>query len=250
MKIIKLIILASLVFSLDALALREPKPTMTDNRLRVVVYNPDDVIKFTGFYGYQASIEFEESETIESISLGDSVAWQIVPSGKRLFLKPVEPEATTNMTLITNKRVYHFELHAKDAVDINDPEMVFNVKFVYPETGFAGVATASGSKSTAGMPDLTHPEKYNFNYTLSGSHFISPIKVFDDGEFTYFEFKDKNAEVPAIFLVDSQSKESVVNFRVAGKYIVVERVAERFTLRNGSDIVCIFNEQKKKNSKK
>ena len=146
------------------------------------------------------------------------------------------------MTLITNKRVYHFELHGKEATDINDPEMVFNVKFVYPEEGTAGIGAGIGGNGGIALPDLSNPEKYNFNYTMSGPDAMAPVKVFDDGEFTYMEFRDKNAEVPAIFLVDSQAKESVVNFRVAGKYIVIERVASRFTLRNGPDIVCIFNE--------
>ena len=38
----------------------------------------------------------------------------------------------------------------------------------------------------------TISDKYNFNYTISGDDSIAPIKVFDDGVFTYFEFKDKN----------------------------------------------------------
>ena len=228
--------------SQSSLALREPKPLLVDPRLRVIAYNPEDVFKFTGFYGYQASMEFEESESIESISMGDSVAWQVVPSGRRLFLKPIEPDATTNMTLITNKRVYHFELHAEEAADITDPNMVFNVKFVYPDEGVSGSVKNFASNSS-GMPDLTKPEKYNFQYTISGSNTIAPVKIFDNGEFTYFEFKDKNTEIPAIFLVDSQGKEAMVNYRVLGKYIVVERVNNKFTLRNGSDIVCVFNEK-------
>ena len=32
--------------------------------------------------------------------------------------------------------------------------------------------------------------KYNFNYTFSGPDEIAPVKVFDDGEFTYFEFRN------------------------------------------------------------
>ncbi|MBN8828398.1 MAG: P-type conjugative transfer protein VirB9 [Sphingobacteriia bacterium] len=237
---ILLVFFLSIFIAFEASALREPKPTLIDSRLRVIVYNPEDVFKLMGFYGYQASVEFDDSETIESISMGDSVAWQIVPAGKRLFLKPIEPEATTNMTLITNKRVYHFELHAKEAEDINDPEMVFNVKFIYPDEGFTNNLQNFASSSQG--PDLSHPEKLNFNYTISGVDGISPIKIFDDGEFTYFEFRDKNAEIPAIFLVDSLGKEGLVNYRVAGKYVVVERVASQFTLRNGNDIVCVFNE--------
>jgi type IV secretion system protein VirB9 len=224
----------------QANALREPKPQSIDSRLQVVVYNPNDIFKFTGFYGYQASIEFEDSEIIESISMGDSVAWQVVPSGKRLFLKPIEPNATTNMTLLTNKREYHFELHAKEAIDINDPEMIFKLKFVYPDSNTT--LNLLNSRSEQPIAALDNPENLNFNYTISGEDSIAPIKIFDDGEFTYFEFRDKNAEIPAFFLVDSRGKEALINYRVNGNYIIVERVASSFTLRNGEDIVCVFNE--------
>jgi type IV secretion system protein VirB9 len=225
----------------NAQAMREARPTSVDSRLRVATYNPNDVFKFTGFYGYQSSIELAQGEVVDQISMGDSVAWQIVPSGHRIFLKPMEHNATTNMTVITNIRTYYFELHAKDAEGINDPDLVFTVKFLYPEdenSDFSGLRQFS-SNST---PDLSEPENYNFNYTISGSDSIAPIKIFDDGEFTYFEFRNKNAEVPSFFMVNPDRTESMINYRVVGNYIVVERVASRFTLRNGQEITCVFNE--------
>jgi hypothetical protein len=65
--------------------------------------------------------------------------------------------------------------------------------------------------------------------------------VFDNDEFTYFQFAKKNAEVPAIFTVDASGYESLVNFRSVGSYIIVERVSPQFTLRSGKDIVCVYN---------
>ena len=222
-----------------AFALREPKTTAIDHRIRVMVYNPDDVFKYNGYYGYQANIEFAEDETVENISLGDTIAWQIIPSGRRIFLKPMEPEATTNMTVITNKRMYYFELHAHEATDINDPDMVFTVRFLYPDDSNGAVVTHYSANRE---PDLNQPEDYNFDYTISGSNVIAPIKIFDDNEFTYFQFRNKNAVIPAFFIVDKDGKEEVVNYRVAGTYIVVERVTSRYTLRHGNDITCVFNE--------
>lgn len=125
--------IALLFFSLNAFAIRESRPTPIDSRIRVMVYNPNDVFKFTGYYGYQASIELGNGEEVVSISMGDTTSWQIVPAGSRIFIKPMEPDATTNMTLITNKRTYFFELYAQETTDIRDPEMVFNVKFLYPD---------------------------------------------------------------------------------------------------------------------
>ncbi|MFV9875727.1 MAG: P-type conjugative transfer protein VirB9 [Rickettsiales endosymbiont of Dermacentor nuttalli] len=224
---------------MPAYATREAKPMAIDSRIKVIVYNPDDVFKYVGYYGYQANIEFSESEVIDNISLGDTIAWQIVPSGRRIFLKPMEPEATTNMTVITNKRVYYFELHAKNTDDIEDPDIAFNVRFLYPDESGGEVVRHF---TVSAEPDLSEPENYNFNYTISGSNKISPIKIFDDSDFTYFQFREKNTEIPAFFIVDSDGNEGIVNYRVSGKYIVVERIAPRFTLRLGNDVVCVFNE--------
>jgi type IV secretion system protein VirB9 len=238
-KVIILAIFSIIIISNPVYALRESKPTSIDNRIRVMVYNPDDVHKYTGYYGYSAYIEFADGETIDNVSMGDSLSWQIVPSGKRLFLKPMEQDATTNMTVITNQRTYFFELHAKEAEDINDPEMVFTVRFLYPDDGIGeSIKHFTGNSE----PDLSEPEKYNFNYTISGKDTISPIKIFDDGEFTYFQFKDKNAAIPAFFIVDPQGHEEIVNYRMAGRYVVVERVVERFSLRYGKEYLCVFNE--------
>ena len=228
----------------NAYAIREPRATSVDSRIRVLVYSPDDVFKYVGYYGYQASIELGKGEEVVSISMGDTTSWQIVPSGNRIFIKPMEQDATTNMTLITNKRTYFFELYAEEAADIRDPDMVFNVRFLYPDSDEEEGGLRKFTVDTQG-PDLDHPEKYNFNYTISGHEDIAPIKIFDDGEFTYLQFRDKNAEIPAIFAVDEALRESMVNYRLStamSNTIVVEQVFKKLSVRLDKKIACIFNE--------
>lgn len=248
-RLIVFTLFALCLVSNNAFALRESRPLPVDPRMRIVTYDPNDVIKFTGHYEYQSSIVFGDGETIRTISMGTTNSWQIVPSGNRIFLKPIEFDATTNMTVITNKRIYHFELHAREVdpeLGINDDQLVFVMTFRYP-TEFD---TDSGSSSGAVMffggnniePDLSEPEKYNFNYTVSGSDLITPIRVFDDGEFTYMQFPRKSGEIPAVFHVLSDGTESIVNYRIQGSYLVVERVTSQFTLRSGEEVACIFNE--------
>jgi type IV secretion system protein VirB9 len=92
------------------------------------------------------------------------------------------------------------------------------------------------------VPDLSRTELFNFNYTVSGDYNITPIKIFDDGQFTYMEFRNKNAILPAVFSVDSNGYESIVNFRIVDKYLAIESISSVFTLRYGADTVCVFNE--------
>lgn len=237
-------ILFLLVKTNSAMAIREARPTPIDSRIRVIVYSPDDVFKFTGYYNYQASIDLSPSEEVVDISMGDTTAWQIVPLGHRIFIKPIELDATTNMTIITNKRTYFFELYAETVEDMRDPDMVFNVRFIYPDEEEEEYLKTY-SKSSSSGPDLSHPENYNFNYTISGSEEIAPIKIFDDGEFTYMQFRDKNAELPAIFAVDEELRESMVNYRLAPdnpNMVIIEQVFLKLSVRHNDRIVCVFNE--------
>ncbi len=223
-----------------AFATREARPMQVDHRVRSVVYQPDEVYKYTGHYRYASQIEFGHDEEIKTISMGDSTAWLLNPSGFRLFLKPIEQDATTNMTLITNKHTYMFELHARETDDIDDKDMVFIMRFVYPGGEDAG-ATVSSYLDNVPSPD-SEPGKYNLKYTISGTDEIAPIRIFDDGQFTYFQFRNKNADIPAFYMVDDKMNEALINYRARGDYIVVERVAKKFTLRHGTQIVCVFNE--------
>ena len=237
-----LLLAAALLCATPALALQEPRPIATDSRIRTVRYSPNEVYQFIGHYGYQSAIEFEADEQIQTVSIGDSVSWMVNPAGNRLFLKPIDQNALTNMTVITNKRSYLFELHAEETQDIRDREMVFAMRFIYPQAD----QSQMDFTTFEAFPDIEkEPEKFNFRYTIRGSNVIEPIRIFDNGEFTYFEFRDKNAEIPAFFSVDSDGNEELVNFRKRGNYIVVERVSPRFTLRRGPDILCVYNETMK-----
>ena len=240
-KLIKLLCLfVVLGGALPAYALQEPHAIATDSRIRTVRYSENEVYQFIGHYNFQSTIEFGPDEKIQTVSVGDSVAWLINPSGHRLFLKPIDQNALTNMTVITDKHSYLFELHAEETKDIRDKELVFVLRFIYPQNEVSDI----GISQFEDFPEIDkHPERYNFNYTVRGSNVIEPIRIFDDGQFTYFEFHDKNAEIPAFFRVNGNMDEELINFRKRGNYIVVERVASRFTLRRGADILCIYNER-------
>lgn len=224
----------------DASATRNTRPIGTDSRIHVVMYTPDEVFKYVGHYGYQSSIIFAPDEEIQTISMGDSTPWMIIPAGNRMFLKPIEQDAQTNMTVLTNKRSYLFELHAREAESIDDPQLIWVLRFVYP----TDPPTTTTTLDDVPDPEREGLEKYNLNYTIRGSDEIAPIKIFDDGEFTYFEFRKSNSEIPAFYMVDQWGKEAIVNYRTRGSYIVVERVASRFTLRQGSQVVCVYNESR------
>lgn len=132
------------------------QPITTDSRIKTLVFNPNEVFTVTTHYGYQSNIEFGPKETIDTISVGDRIGWQITPAGRRLFIRAQEENAHTNMTVVTNLRAYQFDLRssAADAV-FGSEELTYVVRFFYPEDAAAGL-TPPPAPITA-RPNLPAP---------------------------------------------------------------------------------------------
>ncbi|EHP44166.1 type IV secretion system protein VirB9 [Cupriavidus basilensis OR16] len=226
--------------AMPAQAAKAPNALITDARVKQVAYDANQVYEITGTYGYQTAIEFGRDETVKVVTLGDTIAWQTVPYLNRLFLKPVEPNAATNLTVITDKHTYFFRLNSADA----RAPMTFVVRFLYPSAnpilqGAIGVPAAEAVPSR--LNEGFDVAKLNLSYSSAGDKAAVQLnRVFDDGQFTYFLF-EPNAEIPAFYAVGADGTESVLNRRREGPYMVVERTAGRFTLRNGNAYLCVQN---------
>jgi len=109
------------------------EPITTDNRIKTYVYNENEVYPLMIFYGYQTSIEFARGEELSTISIGDNYAWNVNQVGNRVFIKPLEENMHTNMTILTNKRSYQFDLFSKKADGEFNKELVYVMRFYYPD---------------------------------------------------------------------------------------------------------------------
>lgn len=243
-------------------------PVTTDSRIRTLVYNPNEVYELKFYYNYQSFIEFSEDEEIEMISIGEAFAWRLTPSGKRLFIRPLEIAAHTNMTIITNKRTYHFDIRSDEFEGKADEDLVYTVRFFYPQVGQplpippqlaapnpakpprplqAVIRTPMpGARVDAALPSALqrNPEdlEMNFNYSLAGrADNITPLKVFDDGNETSFQFPKDNLVVPTIFAVDANGNEFQLTYSIRDNYVVVPTVSRQFTLRLADALLCIYN---------
>lgn len=108
-------------------------PLTTDSRIKTYVYSPNEVYLLVLHHGFQSSIEFAKGESIETITLGDSYAWKITPLGNRLFIRPMEKNVRTNMTIITNRRTYQFDIAAKELEEGDEKSLVYVMRFQYPK---------------------------------------------------------------------------------------------------------------------
>ena len=209
-----------------------------DPRIRTVVYAPERVIPLIGHFGYQIAIEFPAGEQIENVAIGDSLAWQATPNrrGDVLFLKPVDLGDPTNLTVMTQTRRYSFELDARRrTAETPISEITYVLKIRAPK------AEEPATRAVSAAEPLIETRDVNTAYTYSGSTANLPARVYDDGATTSFEWP-KGAQTPAIFVAGPDGKEVIVNFSYAGERILVHQVAERFVLRNGSQVTYLYNE--------
>lgn len=219
----------------------QPQSVRADPRIRTVPFQKDNVVYLAGMMGVSTMIVFNEDEQIATVAMGDSLAWQAVPdqSKRFLFIKPLQPEAQTNMNVVTSKRVYTFFLNG--AKPGNTKGAVIKLRFSYPEDSVDANLLAV-ARQNAAMPNirqaLANPGRINYDYGYKGAVENRPTSMFDDGTKTFFQF---SGEVPAFFAVKSGGSESLVNYRREGEYIVVDKVARQWSLRAGNVVTCVFN---------
>ncbi len=101
--------------------------------------------------------------------------------------------------------------------------------------------------------ELSKDKKINTEYSYSNkspeedNEKIIPLRVFDDGKKTYFQFRNQNYQVPLIYDVSRTGNETLLNSYVVGDFIVVDGVSAQFALRLKDDITgdyltCVFRD--------
>ena len=124
---------------LPSLALDRGEVSPTDPRVRIYDYAPEEVYALTGYFGHVTSIFFREDEKVQTISAGDSEAWDVNVAKNKdfVFLKPVlEPARRSNLIIVTDLRTYIFDLQMgsiEDGADALPYDLTFRVRFNYRE---------------------------------------------------------------------------------------------------------------------
>ncbi len=228
-----------------ALAAALAQPAMADERLVQHPYAPNEVVRIDGRPGVQATITFGEGEAIENVAVGDSASWQITPNKRAdvLFVKPLEAAARTNMTVVTDRHTYFFDLVASPKA-----KPVYLLRFTYKdapkkaEPMVAALTPAEQSVLGGTVETPVDPAALNFAFRTKGDARILPARMYDDGNATYLLWGEK-AEVPAILIQNAKGEVGPVNYSVRGRTIVVEDVPHVILLRSGKSQATIENQR-------
>lgn len=238
-----------------SLANQMPRALSTDNRMRIVPYNQNNVVTIQGQEMTITTLQFGDDEMVQGVKVGDSVAWEATTNKAHpnmLFIKPTISDADTNMTVLTNLHVYNFRLLVPSS-PLNSslkPAPTYNVRFTYPleeaQEALARKAIADRERNAVVANNEASPFDWNWAYSFSArcQTDLVPIRAFDDGRFTYFQFS-LHSQIPAIFIVDGEGHESLANWHMKGEYVVIQKTAKQFSMRSGSVASCVFNDKYK-----
>lgn len=215
-----------------------------DPRLVEVFYDADRVVRLEGRTNVQAMIVFGDDEVIENIGIGDSNSWQVTPSksASRVFVKPLSEIAATNMTVVTNKRTYLFDLVANPR---NPP--VYMLRFTYPEAAAPEetIQAPAGRVTPAELAAASDPyavvdlAELNSLWSRRGVATLMPERIYNDNEATYLVW-DPDRAIPAILLRNEEGDEGPANYTLRGDTIVVEGVPALIVLRSGEELAELF----------
>jgi type IV secretion system protein VirB9 len=233
-------LLLSSILAANTLA---PAPASAqDPRLVEIFYNPASVTVIRGRAKVQATIMFGDDEAIENVAIGDSTAWQVTPNKQAnlLFVKPLATRAVTNMTVVTSKRTYLFDLVASPR-----SRPVYVVRFAYPDEPEAPPQLTDARndverQATTDPRAVLDPAALNFDWAKKGEESLFPVRIFDNGEAVFLSWPQGKA-VPAILIEDAKGTEGPVNFTVRGDTIVVDGAPRQIILRSGKESARLSN---------
>jgi type IV secretion system protein VirB9 len=212
-----------------------------DNRIRTLAYDPDQIVRILGKSGIQSTIEFASDERIENVAVGDSSAWQITPNRRAslLFVKPLVGRSRTNMTVVTDKRTYMFDLVAGE----KSANAVYALKFSYPHDKALQLApnpVQQQAAAQASAPTATMTaDKLHFDWNTKGNGKLLPSRVFDDGNAVYLAW-NRETPLPAILTQSEDRKEGPVNYRMSGEYIIISPIPANLVLRYGNKFAVLW----------
>lgn len=227
----------------NAAARIQPAGTGFDNAIQRYFYSEGALFQVYASPGQVTDIVLQEGEQLVGpgpVAAGDTARWMIADtlSGAgaaqkvHILVKPLRPDITTNLVINTDRRTYHIELRATPEV------YMASVSWSYPQDGLIALRGAQGNEARAAAVDtgiVLH--NLSFDYRISGDRPAwRPVRVFDDGRRTIIEFPPEisTSEMPPFFVIGQDGETELVNYRVEGRFLVVDRLFREAQLRLGS----------------
>jgi len=175
------------------------------------------------------------------VAAGDTVRWIIgdtesgVGATKRvhILVKPTRPDLTTNLIINTDRRTYHLELRSAEKT------YMASVSWAYAQDQLIALRRQNAAAELA-APVATGVDinALNFRYRIEGdTPAWRPLRAFDDGRQVFIEFPSGigQGEMPPLWVIGPEGGAELVNYRVQGNHMIIDRLFAAAELRLGGE---------------
>jgi type IV secretion system protein VirB9 len=175
------------------------------------------------------------------VAAGDTVRWIIgdTESGigptKRMHIlvKPTRADLLTNLVINTDRRTYHLELRSTEKT------YMASVSWAYAQDQLIALrrqnAAADAATPVATGVDIN---ALNFRYRIEGDNPPwRPLRAFDDGRQVFIAFPTGigQGEMPPLWVIGPAGGAELVNYRMQGNHMIVDRLFAAAELRLGGE---------------
>jgi len=210
--------------------------------IQIYHYKHGDIYQIYAAPEQVTDIALEPGEELISVSAGDTVRWKLgdTRSGSgsnsqvHILVKPLAADIKTNLIILTSKRTYYAQLEARPESYM--PAIAWHYESDFVQTPVIAKYASLGTE--ASIPDIQTPrfDQLDFDYKIKGDRPAwRPVRAFDDGQKVYIQFPEdiSRSEAPPLFVLSETGKSTLINYRVKGRYYVVDRLFDRAELRIG-----------------
>ncbi len=212
------------------------------NAIQVYPFSDGALYQVYAAPGQITDIALEPGEQLTGsgpVAAGDTVRWIIgdTESGagpaKRvhILVKPTRADLITNLVINTDRRTYHLELHS------DDKTYMASVSWAYAQDQLIALrqqnAAAEAAAPVATGVDIN---ALNFRYRIEGdTPPWRPLRAFDDGRQVFIEFPTgiSQGELPPLWVIGAEGDGQLVNYRVRGNHMIVDRLFAAAELKLG-----------------
>lgn len=221
-------------------ATQEPQSRAFVNAVQVYPFSEGVLYRLYAAPERVTDIALQQGEAVISVAAGDTVRWTVGDTtsgsgdGKRvhILVKPFAAGLSTNLIITTDRRAYHVQLESTAGT------AMAALSWTYPQDELIAIRRAAEQqKAAAPVASGLAIEQLNFGYAITGDNPAwRPVRAFDDGRQTFIEFPPSIAvgEAPPLFVIGSAGDAQLVNYRVSGRFYVVDRLFNAAELRLGA----------------
>lgn len=229
-------------------ATAEPAAQRFINANQVYSWSEGAVYQGYAAPGSVTDIALQAGEALVAVAAGDTVRWIIgdTTSGSgadkrtHILVKPASAGLSTNLVITTDRRSYHLRFVSTDKTAL------VALSWAYPQDALIALRRdAARADAAAPVASGLAIDAMRFDYVIKGDRPAwRPVRAFDDSRQTFIEFPASLAvgEAPPLFVVGREGVAELVNYRVRGRFYVVDRLFDAAELRLGQkkqDVVRI-----------